>query len=85
MKFRPIVFVLICAIILTCGCFEAQKSVHVDDKYTMKTYGGADEYFIQDGANTFECANYSIYDALGEGGTYIVTINANNMITEVIS
>ncbi|CAJ35523.1 hypothetical protein RCIX1 [Methanocella arvoryzae MRE50] len=84
MKCRLIAFVLILAIIFTCGCFEAQKSIHVEDKYTMKTYGGADEYFIKDGANTFQCANSSIYDALGEGGTYTVTINANNVITKVI-
>lgn len=86
MKYRSIIFLLIIAAIFTCGCFQAQQSVHVQDKYVSKTFGGTDRYFIVDGKTTYECVDNSTYQALGQDGTYTVVVNSEgNMITKIIS
>lgn len=85
MKYRLMIFILIIAVIFTCGCFEQQQSVYVQDKYTTNTFGGTQRYYIIDGSMTYECADSSIYDALGKGNTYTVIVGTgNNMITKVI-
>ena len=86
MKCRLIIFVLIIAVVFTCGCFGQQQSVYVQDKYITHTFGGTPRYYITSGINTYECADSDIYDALGKGGTYTVIVNTgDNRITKVIS
>jgi hypothetical protein len=86
MKYRLIIFILIMAVLFACGCTEQQQSIHVQDKYDLPSFGGAQKYFIVDGPTTYECADEGIYNALNKDGTYTVVVNpSNNKITKVIT